>query len=209
MRCYDDSIVPSNNRRIIIQYADASAQRSALILSVIDTGIGMDRYIIENYFFKVGRSYYKSNDFIRIRSQLRALELDFQPVSEFGIGFMAIFMLGNKVEVETALSLPVRQDTQRRLLQIDGVGRLIEVKEDPNTSIPRFQGTRVSVRLATRESKVTAPSWDQVEAYLRRVCKNLSYPLLLQHLTATGTVETEIIPEGLARISHTDWKIEG
>lgn len=197
MRSYDDSIRPNNNRRITIQYADASAQQSGPMLSVIDTGIGMDRYIIENYFFKVGRSYYKSSDFIKIRSQLRALELDFQPVSEFGIGFMAIFMLGNKVEVETALSLPVRQDAQRRLLQIDGVGRLIEVKEDPNTSIPRFQGTRVSVRLATRVSKVAAPSWDQVETYLQRMCKNLPYPLLLQHLTATGTVETEIIPEGL------------
>ena len=197
MRCYDNSIRPNNNRRIIIQYADASAQQSAPVLRVIDTGIGMDRYVIENYFFKVGRSYYKSSDFLKVRSQLRARDLDFQPVSEFGIGFMAIFMLGNKVEVETSLSLPVRQDPQRRLLQIDGVGRLIEVKEDPNTSIPRFQGTRVTVRLATRGSKGKAPSWDEVERYLRGVCKNLPYPLLLQRLTDTGPVETEIIPEGL------------
>jgi hypothetical protein len=196
MRCYDNSIRPNYDRRIIIRYVNISTQNRAPVLSVIDTGIGMDRYVIENYFFKVGRSYYKSSDFLRVRSQLRVRDLDFQPVSEFGIGFMSVFMLGNKVEVETSLSFPVRQDMQRRLLRIDGVGRLIEVQEGPNLSVPRFQGTRVSIHLATRETG--PPNWEAVQAYLQRVCRNLPYPLLLQHVSEAATTETEIIPEGLA-----------
>ena len=195
--CHDKSVTPSKEQRIIVRYEDPNVRTKAAVLSVIDTGIGMDRSVIENYFLKVGRSYYKSSDFLRTRSLLRRQNIDFSPLSEFGIGFMAVFMLGDRVEVETASSFPARNDTQRRLLRIDGLGRLIEVTEDENTAIPRFFGTRVSVQLTSLIDQREPPTWNEVETCLRHVCRNLDYPLYLQHVTPSGTTETQILPEGL------------
>ena len=61
-----------------------------------DNGIGMDERVIENYFLKVGRSYYTSDEF-----QLDKLHYgkrtpdgreDYTPISRFGIGFLSCFM---------------------------------------------------------------------------------------------------------------------
>ena len=197
MLCYDKSVTPSKEQRIIVRYEDPNVKSKAPVLSVIDTGIGMDRSVIENYFFKVGRSYYKSGDFLRTRSMLRKENVDFSPVSEFGIGFMAVFMLGDRVEVETASCFPVRNDTQRWVLRIDGLGRLIEVTEDKNVTVPRFYGTRVSVQLTSLADRSGPPRWNEVETFLRHVCRNLDFPLYLQHVTPSGTTESELLPEGL------------
>jgi molecular chaperone HtpG len=63
-------------------------------LIVEDNGIGMDEGIFENYFMKVGRSYYQSLNF-------RQKNLDIDPVSEFGIGILSVFMVASKFTVES------------------------------------------------------------------------------------------------------------
>lgn len=197
MLCHDKSVSPSRNGRIIIRYQEPSVAGSSVILSVIDTGIGMSRYVLENYFLKVGRSYYDSRDFLETRSILRKEGFDFKPVSEFGIGFLSVFMLGERVEVETSPYFPDPDESQRRLLRIDGVGRLIEVTEQPNASIPRYFGTRVSIHLSPKVEQEKIPTWEEVERNLRDVCVNLDYPLVLQHITRSKTIESEIVPSGL------------
>ena len=52
------------------------------ILEVDDNGTGMDQYIIDKYYTKIGTSFYKSADFYDLKSQAKA---DFQPTSRFGI----------------------------------------------------------------------------------------------------------------------------
>ncbi len=61
------------------------------VLEVRDNGMGMDEYIVREYFSKVGFSYYQSADF----------KGSFQPISEFGIGILSCFMLADRIEVET------------------------------------------------------------------------------------------------------------
>lgn len=63
-------------------------------LIVEDNGIGMDEEIFKNYFMKVGRSYYQSSDF-------REKNVDMDPVSEFGIGILSVFMVASKFTVES------------------------------------------------------------------------------------------------------------
>ncbi|WP_269849498.1 HD domain-containing protein [Methanosarcina horonobensis] len=63
-------------------------------LIVEDNGIGMDEEIFKNYFMKVGRSYYQSSDF-------REKNVDIDPVSEFGIGILSVFMVADKFTVES------------------------------------------------------------------------------------------------------------
>ena len=63
-------------------------------LSICDNGIGMTKKVIENYFLCVGKSYYTSEDF-------KNLNCDYNPISHYGIGFLASFLLTDKIEITT------------------------------------------------------------------------------------------------------------
>lgn len=63
-----------------------------------DNGIGMTKDVIENYLLKIGNSYYKSSDFYKKQAQWGG---SFTPTSQFGIGLLSCFMLGNKLEIIT------------------------------------------------------------------------------------------------------------
>lgn len=59
-----------------------------------DNGMGMNEYIIKNYFLNVGKSYYKSKDFLNYKH-------NYNPIGNFGIGFLSCFMLSDEVQVIT------------------------------------------------------------------------------------------------------------
>ncbi len=63
-------------------------------LIIEDNGIGMDEYIFENYFLQIGKSYYNS-------SECRSSGVEIDPVSEFGIGILSIFMVASSFRVES------------------------------------------------------------------------------------------------------------
>lgn len=68
-----------------------------------DNGTGMTKEIIENYFLKIGRSYYTSDTFQKDKIRYGA-DPDYTPISRFGIGILSCFMGGkgfNQVEVST------------------------------------------------------------------------------------------------------------
>lgn len=68
-----------------------------------DNGIGMTEDIIRNYFLKVGRSYYNSDEFRQEKHRCKA-DPDYTPVSRFGIGILSCFLgdkKTNRVEVST------------------------------------------------------------------------------------------------------------
>lgn len=59
-----------------------------------DNGSGMTKYILERYLTTLGLSYYAGADY-------QALNLQYNPISQFGIGFLSCFMLGKHIEVYT------------------------------------------------------------------------------------------------------------
>ncbi|MRG45691.1 metal-dependent phosphohydrolase [Chitinophaga sp. SYP-B3965] len=67
-------------------------------LEVLDNGIGMNKEIIDKYYSKIGSSFYKSRDFYELKAKS---EIDFIPISEFGIGILSCFMIADTIEVET------------------------------------------------------------------------------------------------------------
>ncbi len=68
------------------------------ILEVIDNGTGMDQDIIDNYYSRVGSSFYKSTEFYTLKSETNA---DFTPRSRFGIGVLSCFMVADILIVDT------------------------------------------------------------------------------------------------------------
>ena len=61
---------------------------------IIDNGSGMSIDILKKYFLNVGVSYYASDDY-----KLQGKK--YSPIGHYGIGFLACFMLSDKVEVNT------------------------------------------------------------------------------------------------------------
>lgn len=99
-------------------------------ITISDNGTGMDEETIERYFTKIGRSFYKSSEFLD-------QELDFTPVSELGIGILSCFMLADKIEIETKT-----ESDDPIVLSIDDVSEYFFIKkgtrEDTGTSVTLF-----------------------------------------------------------------------
>lgn len=98
-----------------------------------DNGMGMNVQIIEDYFMRIGRSYYQSRQFLR-------QNLGFSPGSEFGLGIMSCFMLTDKITVETqhlSEDLGLREEALR--IDIERLGRYFVIRKgnrkEPGTTI--------------------------------------------------------------------------
>jgi Histidine kinase-, DNA gyrase B-, and HSP90-like ATPase len=100
------------------------------VLKCQDNGIGMDENIIRNHFTRVGRSYYRSPEFDQRRVALKKANADFDPCSQFGIGFMSCFMIGDRIVIHT------RKDYGQGkaygdplIIEINGTGGIILIRK--------------------------------------------------------------------------------
>jgi len=105
------------------------------ILEVIDNGTGMDQDIIDNYYSKVGVSFYKSTDFYDLRSQT---ESDFEPNSRFGIGILSCFMVADSISVDTRRVYGAHRSSDPLKVVIEGQESIFWItdgeREVPGTS---------------------------------------------------------------------------
>lgn len=100
------------------------------VLSCQDNGIGMDENIISSFLTKAGRSYYKSPEFENFRLQLKQKNINFTPCSQFGIGFMSCFMLGDEIEIYTRKDYgPGSEQGMPLVVQINGIDGMIVIRE--------------------------------------------------------------------------------
>ncbi len=83
----DDPNIP--DPKIIISYS-----KNNNFVKVKDTGIGMSLDIIKKHFLNVGKSYYKSTDYLH-------KNYAYKPIGQYGIGFLACFLLSDNVTVKT------------------------------------------------------------------------------------------------------------
>ena len=178
-RLTDPGFAPRSENRIFITYEEAAPPDGYPTLEVRDTGTGMDDWIIKQWLLKVGRSFYSSTEFNEFRVQLRKQGLDFAPISEFGIGFLSTFLLGDRVEVETAMWEPLRGDVRKRVLEIHGPTRLIRLNEDENIGAARFRGTRVKLTLnrARGDGIHSVTSWPSVLCILEARLRQAAVPV--------------------------------
>lgn len=195
---YEPNVTPDTTNRIRVRYFASSEANPLPLVEVEDTGTGMDAWVIERFFLKVGQSYYRSSEFTRTRLELRGRGCDFAPVSEFGIGFLSCFLLADRVDVETAMWESPRGDTRKRHLQIDGPTRLIQLREYSNEGVARFKGTKIRLWLV-RGSKNdnVPPSWAEISAYLRTVCQDLPYRINLELIETKQRSQQTIEPTPL------------
>jgi hypothetical protein len=122
-----------------------------------DNGVGMSRKIVENYFMRVGRSYYRSPEFDAERARLQQKGIELEATSQFGIGILSCFMVADRFEVET-----YRKGNTPLHITIEGPTKYFIIKlldpppttpfptkptSDHNDGPPRHPGTRLTVHL--------------------------------------------------------------
>jgi hypothetical protein len=95
-----------------------------------DNGAGMDRDIVTRFFTKAGRSFYRSPEYERERINFRKKHIDYDPCSQFGIGFMSCFMLGDRIKIETRRDYGAgKAHGEPLVIEINGLGGLIIIRQ--------------------------------------------------------------------------------
>jgi hypothetical protein len=149
------------------------------MVEVEDNGMGMDREIVRDYFAKVGSSYYRSRQF---RRMVDKDELDFRPVSQFGIGVLSVFMVGDRVDIETS-SLGRRRASLA--LGIDGPSRLFWTRNGQRSAegtIVRVNLTSASTEFLVKRQVQESNSWDtkqipSLAETVKKVAPHLEFPI--------------------------------
>ena len=101
-------------------------QNGDFILEVDDNGTGMDQYIIDNYYSKIGSSFYKSKDFYNLKSESNA---DFSPTSRFGIGILSCFMVADTLCVDTKRVYAPHKSSEPLNITVEGQESIFLIKE--------------------------------------------------------------------------------
>lgn len=113
-----------NDPEIFIKY---SKEKNYVIIK--DTGMGMTLEIIKNHFLNVGKSYYKSKEYID-------MNYDYKPIGQYGIGFLACFLLSDNVIIKTRHS----SSNISYIIELEKHSEYVVTKEE-NTSF--FYGTEI------------------------------------------------------------------
>lgn len=104
------------------------------MLQIVDNGIGMDQEILDKYYATIGSSFYKSGDFYALQAQH---QLNFQPISRFGIGILSCFMVASSICVNTRRLLAPHSSGEPLEVRIEGLESIFWVsdgsREQPGT----------------------------------------------------------------------------
>lgn len=95
-------------------------------LIVEDNGIGMNQHIIDHYYTNIGQSYYTSAEFHELMADSAN---QFKPISRFGIGILACFMVCDNMEVESKRISGPYQTDEAINIYIEGYDSLFVIKK--------------------------------------------------------------------------------
>jgi hypothetical protein len=121
--------------RIVVELNHSESEGHELV--VTDNGVGMTERVMANYLLGIAADYWHSADFYAEHPRSGATA--FQPVGRFGIGFLSVFMLGDKVLVRSQ-----SRRGQNLLLQLRGLGRRGALMKGSTRLV---SGTAVSIHL--------------------------------------------------------------
>ncbi|MDY0326782.1 MAG: ATP-binding protein [Arcobacteraceae bacterium] len=119
------------------QYGDDEFNQSIKIIInkidnniiIKDNGMGMSMEIVNNYFLNVGKSYYTSESFL-------LEEYAYKPIGNFGIGFLACFMLSDEVIIKTRYI-----NSERKIsIALEKESEYITISEENDV---QFSGTEI------------------------------------------------------------------
>lgn len=115
-------------------------------LCCMDNGVGMTQDIIVNHLLRIGKSYYTSPAFERLRA---SYESSFTPTSQFGIGILSCFMIGDRLDIVTIPMQEFSDETSPIKCTVDGVHENFYYAPPDPADLEKIgkHGTIVKIRL--------------------------------------------------------------
>lgn len=138
-------------------------------LYCLDNGVGMTKNKIINYFLNIGNSFYNSREFQR---QSVIWNNEFKPTSQFGVGILSCFMIGDKLEITTRSLAEDGHSGETIRFSIDGPHENFYYMEPDELDVEKIgqHGTLIKVFLDDNEAILN-------EAILNQDIKELTYIL--------------------------------
>lgn len=143
------------------------------ILVIEDNGIGMDQYVIDNYYSKVGSSFYKSSDFYDLKSQSKA---NFTPTSRFGIGILSCFMVADALHVDTRKVYGPHDSSSALNLTIEGQESIFWIKPGQRST----PGTTTKLFLRAQQNPWEKMDEDQFIRSVENVVPNPPFKISIE-----------------------------
>lgn len=141
-------------------------------LEVEDNGIGMNQQIIDNYYSKVGSSYYKSKDFYELKAKTN---IKHEPISRFGIGILSCFMVSDTIEVETRKLLDDGELDSPFNISIEGYDSIFTLKK----GIRKKHGTKTRLTLRKKENPWEEMTKSSFKQYVKHSIPNPPVEILV------------------------------
>lgn len=145
-------------------YITFGHSQGRIFFRIKDFGTGMDRFKIERYFTSIGRSFYSGDEY-------RDLEIDYKPISNFGIGFLSAFMICREIDVKTRYYLDEKEGLKLHIPNYDGC---FFIEKDDTLDI----GTEITLYIDKKISHNIQP--DEIVKYICDTMKDISCSIVIQ-----------------------------
>ncbi|MDQ6480251.1 ATP-binding protein [Dyadobacter sp. LHD-138] len=181
----------SHNPELVVTFTRTDQETK---LSVLDNGMGMDENIIDNFYSKIGKSYYKSSDFLELKSTLRS---EYIPTSRFGIGILSCFMVSDVIEVETRRVNENHHYSDPLTLRIEGQDSIFFIQRG-NKNMP---GTSTTLTLR-KDNPWSSLTDSQIVDFVKRTVPFPPFPIKIK----VGSLTMEHRPISATEASIEDFK---
>nr|WP_320161584.1 ATP-binding protein [uncultured Methanoregula sp.] len=143
------------------------------VVTWTDDGIGMDKYIIKNYFSIAGKSYYRSSDFEKL-----GLKID--PISKYGIGILSCFHVANKIEINTYKDPNTVSECDPLEIIIPDISRQFRIEKKKKAHDTRI-GTKIKIFVSASKIKKKNQDFSQLNVthYLKKIAGFVEFPIFI------------------------------
>lgn len=149
---------------------------------VEDNGCGMDKDIIDNYYSKIGSSFYKSSEFYGLKHELNS---SFIPRSRFGIGILSCFMVSDTIEVQTKRLIGNYSSSDPLKILIQGQDSIFWIQKG-NRSSP---GTNTKLSLRSLHNPLYGKSDTDFVQLVKKLIPNPPFKIFIETKTQNAFID--------------------
>lgn len=163
-------------------YITLGQSQGRMFFRIKDFGTGMDRFKIERYFTSIGRSFYSGDEY-------RDLEIDYKPISNFGIGFLSAFMVCREIDVKTRYYLDEEEGLKLHIPNYDGC---FFIEKDDTLDI----GTEITLYIDKKISHNIQQ--DEIINYICDTMKDISCNIAIQDDVNKKVLESKTLRKNIS-----------
>ncbi|MCK4798151.1 MAG: ATP-binding protein [Spirochaetes bacterium] len=199
----------SSNQYVPKIIVELYEENNKWIFAIDDNGMGMDENIVHENFARIGKSYYRSARFLQENADNGII---FQPISEFGIGVLSVFMVTDQLRVQTRKLMNDQYDLDSPIdIEINGSSGLFwflkSKRKEPGTKLqfcikdPSFL---MNLPEVTRKSVSSQRKEVSLHETVKQLAPHVEFPITVIENGLNYDVEGEwVFPESFEW--HTDF----